>query len=232
MTINQTVTNHDLTKKPEMRKTTIKHVSKKNLRSDSLNGWLVVVLFWPAIVLAELAPSAMKRLNELGPENAKIEQRVGLWDVTETVWAAPGVTPVTTTGLVAERTMMGQLFQEFIRPLTDTSHKEIKRTELLSFNRVEGRWEYVSFDTRAPVGLMTAWSSSGGDGATIDLVFAPFAFVGAGTEVTGQMLRMEQVIKYQDADHDVKDQYFTMADGTGTRWLAHRYAYTRRLKTP
>jgi hypothetical protein len=30
----------------------------------------------------------------------------------------------------------------------------------------------------------------------------------------------------------VKDQYFTMADGTGTRWLAHRYTYTRRLKTP
>jgi uncharacterized protein DUF1579 len=195
-------------------------------------GFALAAVLTPGVVLSQQAPLAMTRLNDLGPENALIERRAGLWDVTETVWATPGASPVTTTGLVAERTMMGQLFQEFIRPLTDTSHKEIKRTELLSFNRVEGRWEYVSFDTRAPVGLMTASSSNRGDGATIDLVFAPFAFVGVGTEVTGQMLRMEQVIKYQDADHDVKDQYFTMADGTGTSWLAHRYTYTRRLKTP
>jgi hypothetical protein len=215
-----------------MRRTNIKPVSEKNRRSNSLACWLALILLLPAVALAEPASLAMTRLNDLGPENAKIEGRVGLWDVTETVWAAPGVAPVTTTGLVAERTMMGQLFQEFIRPLADTSHKEIKRTDLLSFNRVEGRWEYVSFDTRAPVGLMTASSSSRGDGVTIDLVFAPFAVAGAGTEVTGQMLRMEQVIKYQDADHDVKDQYFTMADGTGTRWLAHRYTYTRRLETP
>ena len=75
---------------------------------------------------------------------------------------------------------------------------------------------------------MPAWSSVRGDGATIELTFAPFAFVGTGAEVTGQMLRMEQVIRLQDADHDVKDQYFTMADGTGTKWLAHRYAYVRR----
>jgi hypothetical protein len=124
-----------------MRRTNIKPVSEKNRRSNSLACWLALILLLPAVALAEPASLAMTRLNDLGPENAKIEGRVGLWDVTETVWAAPGVAPVTTTGLVAERTMMGQLFQEFIRPLADTSHKEIKRTDLLSFNRVEGRWE-------------------------------------------------------------------------------------------
>ena len=166
--------------------------------------------------------------NELGPEGKVIAQRVGLWDVTETFWASPKAGPITTTGLVAERVMIGSLLQEFLRPPSDTAHKEIKRTDLLSYNRVEGRWDYVSFDTRAPVGLMPAWSSGPGDGATIDLIFAPFAIPGPGTEVTGQMLRMEQMIKYTDADHDEKDQYFTLADGTATKWLVRRYAYVRR----
>ena len=174
------------------------------------------------------ATLAIDRLNQLGPEGQAIARRAGLWDVTETVWASPGAPPVTTTGLVAERRMMGSLLQEFIRPPSDTAHDAVARTDLLSYNRVEGRWNYVSFDARAPVGIMSAWSSVPGDGASIDLAFAPFAFVGTGAEVTGQMMRMEQAIRFQDPDHDVKDQYFTMADGTGTKWLAHRYAYTRR----
>jgi hypothetical protein len=91
----------------------------------SIRERLIPTILGPAAVaLFELTPSAMTRLNDLGPENAKLERRVGLWDVTETVWASPGVAP------------------------------------------------------------------------------------------------------------DVKDQYFTNPDGTGTRWLAHRYTYTRRLKTP
>ena len=77
---------------------------------------------------------------------------------------------------------------------------------------------------------MPAWISACGDGTTIKFTFAPFAITGPGTEVTGQLLRMEEVIRYQDADHDVKNQYFTVADGTGTKWLAHRYAYARRVR--
>ena len=171
--------------------------------------------------------SAIDRLNRLGPEGEALARRVGLWDVTETVWASPGAAPVTATGLVAERRMIGSLLQEFIRPPSDTAHAAIKRIDLLSYNRVEGRWDYVSFDTRVPAGLMPAWSAVPGDGTTIELGFAPFAFVGSGKDVTGRLLRMEQVIRYPDPDHDVKDQYFTMADGTATRWLAHRYAYAR-----
>ncbi len=42
------------------------------------------------------------------------------------------------------------------------------------------------------------------------------------------MLRMFQIITYGEPDRDVKDQYFVLADGTGTKWLAHQYAYKRR----
>lgn len=183
----------------------------------------------PVAALAQAAPpSAAARLNELGPENQAMAQRAGLWDVTETVWDRPGAAPVTTTGLVAERRMIGSMFQEFLHPADDTTGKATKRIDYLHFNRVEGRWDYVSMDMRAPVGIMSAWSSERGENARIDLTFAPFAVAGAEADVTGQMLRMTQTITYGEPDREVKDQFFLLADGTGTKWLAHRYAYKRR----
>ena len=83
------------------------------------------------------AASASERLNERGPENAAMAAYAGLWDITETVWDKPGGNPVTTTGLVAERRMIGSYLQEFIRPASDTSSQDIKRIDYLSFQRVE-----------------------------------------------------------------------------------------------
>ncbi len=183
----------------------------------------------PMAASAQQAPPTAAQLSELGPENQAMTQRAGLWDVTETVWDRPGAAPVTTTGLVAERRMIGSVLQEFLRPADDTAGRDIKRIDYLRFNRVEGRWDYVSMDMRAPVGLMPAWSFERGENATINLTFAPFAVpAGAEADVTGQMLRMTQTITYGEPDQEVKDQFFLLADGTGTKWLAHRYAYKRR----
>lgn len=179
--------------------------------------------------LMPLAPtSAAGRLNEPGPENAAMAAYAGLWDVTETVWDRPGGTPVTTTGLVAERRMIGSYLQEFIRPASDISSHDIKRIDYLSFQRVEGRWKYVSIEMRAPVGIMPAYSFDRGDAAGVVLVHEPFAITGSGSDVAGQMLRMNTVITRDGPDRDVKNQHFILSDGTGTVWLAHRYAYTRR----
>jgi hypothetical protein len=174
------------------------------------------------------APSAAERLNELGPENAAIAAYTGLWDVIETVWDKPGGNPVTTTGLVAERRMIGSYLQEFIRPASDISGQDIKRIDYLSFQRVEGRWKYVSIEMRAPVGIMPAYSFDRGDAAGVVLVHEPFAITGRGSDVAGQMLRMKTVVTRDGPDHDVKNQHFILSDGAGTVWLAHRYAYTRR----
>jgi hypothetical protein len=178
--------------------------------------------------IAQREKTSAGALNELGAEGKILAQRTGLWDVTETVWASPDAAPVTTKGLVAERLLMGTLLQEVIRQPGESPEKAVKRTDLLSYNRLEGRWGYVSFDTRAPVGLMPAWSTGRGDGSTINLTFTPFAVPSPGAAPTGQFILMEQAIHFEGPDHDAKDQYFTLADGTGTRWLAHRYAYTRR----
>lgn len=174
------------------------------------------------------ATSAAERLNELGPENTAMAAYAGLWDVTETVWDKPGGDPVATTGLVAERRMIGSYLQEFIRPASDTSDQDIKRIDYLSFNRVEGRWKYVSIETRAPVGIMPAYSFDRGDATSVVLVHDTFAITLGGSDVAGQMLRMNTVITRDGPDRDVKNQHFILSDGAGTVWLAHRYAYARR----
>ena len=193
-----------------------------------LFGAAIGTLLLPIAARADTKSSAAARMNELGTESQGLVQRVGLWDMTETVWDTPDAAPVTTTGLVAERRIIGSMLEEIVRPMSDVSPAAIKRIDYLGYNRVEGRWDYVSMDTRAAVGIMPASSLTRGEDAKIVLTFQPFAVPGAGQDVTGQMLRMEQVIMFQGADRDVKEQHFIMADGTGTMWLAHRYAYVRR----
>lgn len=182
----------------------------------------------PAVARAQAAAPASVRLNEPGPENGTMAQRAGFWDMTETVWEAPGAAPVTTTGLVAERRAIGSMLQETLRPAADPAGRTVDRIDYLTFNRVEGRWDYVSMDMRAPVGIMSAWSFERGEPNRIDLTFQPFAIASAGPEVGGQMLRMTQTITLLGPDRDMKEQYFLLADGTGTKWLAHKYEYKRR----
>ena len=185
-------------------------------------------LLVPGAAHAQAAPTSSERMNDPGVENGMIAQRQGLWDMTETVWAAPGAAPLVTTGLVAERRMIGSLLQERLYPKSDGSDGAVKRMDLLTYNRIEGRWDYASFDTRVPAGLMPAKSFNKGDGSTIDLVFEPFAFTFDTSASLGQTLRLRQTITFESPDRDVKDQYFIRADGSATEWVAHRYAYVRR----
>ena len=197
----------------------------------------VLVLF-PSLIVCQQAKSAQAadsvqptqsaatRLNELGPENGSLAQLTGLWDVTETVWAMPNAAPVVMKGLVAERKMIGLMLQETLRSASDPSAK-VLRMDYLSFNRVEGRWEYVSIDTRAAVGIMTAQSYGRDKDNHITITFQPLAVAGPGQEATGQMLRIREEITSEAPGRNQKDQYFIMADGSSTEWLAHRYAYHR-----
>lgn len=190
---------------------------------------LLLAASLPVPVAASAQPVAVT-MNKLGPEGRALAAQTGSWDVTETVWATPDAKPIVTTG-VAVRQMIGPLLQEILYPAGDQSDKTISRIDYLSFNRVEGRWNYVSMDTRAPVGIMTANSFERDPPDRIQVVFMPFAVPGDSTVVSGQLLRMDQIIETIGSDESRKDQHFIMADGTGRKWLAHRYNYTRRARS-
>ena len=172
--------------------------------------------------------TAAQQLLALGPEAQALTARTGLWDLTQTNWSGPNAEPVTIPGLVAERQMIGPFLHEMARPASGSSAAPFTRLDYLTFNRVESRWAYASMDTRSSNGIMPAWSLGRDPVERIHLVFQPFAIVGGGSEVKGQMLRMEQIITNDGPDRELKDQYFTLADGVGTKWLARRYTYTRK----
>ncbi len=167
-------------------------------------------------------------MNMLGPESSLLAQRVGTWDVTETVRATPGAAPKANHYRVT-RKMIGSFLQEIAVPEPGAADQSFRRIYYLSFNRVEGRWKYVSLVTNSPVGLMPAASFGPSQNKTITLQFEPFAVAGPGGTVTGQMLRMDEIITLgADANHDHSEERFRMADGSGKMWVAFRYDYVRR----
>ena len=185
-----------------------------------------------AIHAAQSSPTAATApadMNAPGAEGEMLAAQVGSWSVTESMWPKPGAAPVVDRSLTAERRLAGNLLEETLRSASGT----IVRRDFLTFNRVEGRWAYMSFDTRVAAGMMTAQSFGPEKDGKIDLVFQPFALPGGSAvpgDVTapGQLLRMRQEIIRLGPDHIVKNQYFTLADGRGVEWLAHRYDAVRK----
>jgi hypothetical protein len=99
------------------------------------------------------AASAADRMQQAGPQELGLRSRTGTWEVITTMWPKPGAAPVVTRGLVAERAMVGPILQEIMRPAPGSSAADFRRIDYMHFDRVEGRWKYVSMDTRFPVSI-------------------------------------------------------------------------------
>ncbi|HEX6451410.1 MAG TPA: DUF1579 family protein, partial [Trebonia sp.] len=95
--------------------------------------------------------TAAERLLVPGPEEKQLAERAGTWTVIATMWPAPGAEPIVTDGLVAERAMIGLYLQETMHPGPGSTGPDFRRIDYLHYDRVEGRWKYVSMDTRLPV---------------------------------------------------------------------------------
>lgn len=173
-------------------------------------------------------PTAAQRMSKPGPEEEMLARQTGQWDVVASLWPAPGAEPIVARGLVAERTMIGPILQEIMKPAPGSSQPDFTRIDYLNFDRVEGRWKYVSMDTRFPVSIMPARSFGPAREGRIDVQFEPQGFVGFGAEVEGRFMVSDMAISGSDADHMLKEQHVMMADGTGKSWLFVRYEYARR----
>jgi hypothetical protein len=172
--------------------------------------------------------TAAERLNGADAQTDELAGRAGTWDVVMTLQPAADATPIVTRALVAERRMVGRFREEIIHPSPGTKTPQFQRISYLQYSSVEGRWQYVSLDTRFPVGIMPAYSFDKGERDKITLEFAPIGFVGMGADVEGKMLRSNLVITYDGKDHEVVQQFWTTSDGTGRTWLGVSYDYRRR----
>jgi hypothetical protein len=149
----------------------------------------------------------------------------GSWAVTDTFRIKPDADPQVSTGLVADRRMVGSFLEETLHSAGQT---EPLRIDYLGYDAIAGQWRYVSIEARIPVAPMPAASFTRDAPEHITLRFDPFAAPAIAPGWAGRMLRMEEVITRDGPDHETKDQYFVLADGSGVRWLAHRYDYRRQ----
>lgn len=172
--------------------------------------------------------SAAEQISRPETEDQGLASEAGVWDVVSTLWLAPDAEPVVGRALVAERTMIGNYQQEVMKPAPTSDAPDFRRLAYLHYFRVEGCWQYVSMDTRFPVGIMPAKTCEKPLDGKLILTFESLPFVGLGLEVDGRTINSNLEIVHDGPDHEFMRQYWTRADGTGRRWLALQYEYTRR----
>jgi hypothetical protein len=170
---------------------------------------------------------AAARMSVPGVEAAALAKESGSWNVVATMQLSPDAKPMVVSGLTAERSMVGLYQQEIMKPAAGSKVPDFRRIAYLTYDRVEGRWQYVSLDTRAPVGIMPAFGSDKAVGNKLTLQFENLALAGDGREVQGRMVHSNLVITHLSDDHELIQQFWTQADGTGRQWLAVQYDYTR-----
>jgi hypothetical protein len=173
-------------------------------------------------------PAAVTQMSRPGGHEAALAAQAGTWNVVATMWPAPHAVPIVTRGLVAERAMIGSYLQEIMQPAPGSKVPDFRRLDYLNFDHVEGRWKYVSMDTRFPVSIMPAKSTGIAEDTRIALQFEPQAFVGFGSNVEGRFMLSDMVVTSRDPDHQVKEQRVNMANGTGESWVFVRYEYVRQ----
>src|SRR5215213_861732 len=153
-------------------------------------------------------PSAAERMQQPGREEQQLEQRTGTWTVKTTFRPTPDAAPNVTEHLVADRKMVGLYMEEVMHPEAGTKLPDFKRVAYQYYSRVEGRWEYVSMDTRFPVGIMPAYSFASESDGKLTMEFASLAFVGLGHDVEGRMIRSNLEIARDGNDHEFVRQYW------------------------
>jgi hypothetical protein len=174
------------------------------------------------------AASAAERMQQPGPEEAQLKRRTGTWMVKMTFRPTPDAKPNVTEQLVADRKMVGAYLEEEMRPAAGSKAPDFRRLAYQYYSRVEGRWQYVSMDTRFPVGIMPAYSFGHEINGKLTMIFESLAFVGLGSQVEGRMIRSDLEITRDGDDHEFVRQYWVQSDGTGRQWPAVEYEYTRR----
>jgi hypothetical protein len=174
------------------------------------------------------SPSAAERMQQSGAEEQQLKRRTGTWTVKATFRPTPDAKPMVTGQLVAERKMVGLYMEETMHPDAGAKMPDFRRLAYQYYSRVEGRWQYVSMDTRFPVGIMPAYSFANESDGKLTMYFESLAFVGLGHDVEGRMIRSNLEIVRDGADHEFVRQYWVQADGTARPWLAVEYEYKRR----
>ena len=128
-----------------------------------------------AALFAVTTSSAQVQLAKPDAQTEQLRSMAGSWDVVMTFRPSPGMVPQVATGIVAERTMIGDYLQEVMRPeLAAGAADDFRRISYLVHNKTDSRWEYSSIDTRVR-GVMTRSNFGNERGMEITFFMQSFA---------------------------------------------------------
>ena len=165
------------------------------------------------------------------PRMEMLASRIGTWRVSMTMRPTATAKPIVVTGLLAERSVFGPYLEEVMMPAPGSNVPEFRRIDFLTYNPLQARWQYLSMDTRATVGLMFAQGFGPDRDGEITVYFSDFpAPTELGPEVAGHFMRARHVLTRESEHREVVRQYWSM-DGR-SEWLGVQYEYTRKNRTP
>ena len=142
--------------------------------------------------------TAAGRLASPGPEHVWMEPLVGTWDVEMLVFPGPGAEPIVSDEVTATREMVlgGRYLREELRGTVFGAPSA--RDGVLGYNRLEGRFEWVTQDTFEP-GQMAYFGRGEGTKAGWSM-WGESTEAGFGPEPSGRKrdLRFEFAIETPD----------------------------------
>lgn len=173
------------------------------------------------------AASANATTAASSPELEGLARRAGTWEVKMTMRPTPDAEPIVVTGLIAERTVIGPYLQEIMKPGPGSDAQDFRRIDYLTYNPLQRRWQYLSIDTRATIGLMYAQGTGRDEGRDLTVYFndAP-APTELGPAVSGRFMRARHVLTRESHRRELVRQYWEV--GGSAEWLAVQYEYTRK----
>jgi len=205
-------------------------VTRRTLLGTSIAAGLLTLGSSGLVVRAQASPDADAEVGTsapLGPELDLFRPLVGDWTVERRLWTTADAEPTTLPPAIARRRMIQDVFlEEVMEPAPGSDQPPFTRTAFLSFNDLNGRYEYVSLDSSYPPMMFeTAFDNTLTNGNTIKVYHDAFVSPGFDPGSAGQLLKQRRDFTVESADRVIMTQYWTPP--SGEEYLGLETLYTR-----
>jgi hypothetical protein len=161
-----------------------------------------------------------------------LAQMVGKWAVTERMWSGPDAAPIALPNATAERRIVGDSLIEETMVAASGSKKSFTRIADLNFNVVTHKFEYFSWDSRAPQ-VMSEKSrgdtalTGGSDQRAVTLYGGTFVAPQWG-KLRNASFKYRLVLGRIEHSRQIVQLYLTPQFGSSTtEFLAFEYVYEK-----